>query len=126
VRHPVGLKHDVRVLQQVRRVNRPERALAGPEHDGHDIHTHLVDQARGEPLATDVAGGDLDDAVTRRPLSGRGGRAARSRPSVVTLASCLGIDELWGPVRERIDDGDLAGLGDVWGAIIPARSLSRE
>jgi hypothetical protein len=63
--------------------------------------------------------------LRRRPLSGRiggrGGRAARSRSSVVTLASCLGMDELWGPVRERIDDGDLAGLGDVLVAVSPGQ-----
>jgi hypothetical protein len=42
----------------VLRVDRPEVALAGPEHDGYDVHPHLVDQARGQHLATDVAGGD--------------------------------------------------------------------
>ncbi|MCW2747841.1 MAG: hypothetical protein JWP10_983, partial [Nocardioidaceae bacterium] len=37
------------------RLGRPEEALAGSEHDGYDIHTHLVDQACGKHLATDVA-----------------------------------------------------------------------
>ena len=50
------------------RAERPEVALAGPEHHGYDVHAHLVDQARGEHLATDVASGDLDDAVTRKLL----------------------------------------------------------
>ena len=50
------------------RVDRPEVALAGPEHDGYDVHAHLVDQAGGEHLATDVASGDLDYAVTRKLL----------------------------------------------------------
>ena len=68
VKHPVALDHHVRVLQQVLRVDRPEVALAGPEHDGHDVHAHLVDQARGQHLATDVTRGDLDYAVTRKLL----------------------------------------------------------
>ena len=46
------------------RVDRPEVALAGPEHDGYDVHSHLVDQARGKHLATDVASGE-----TRSPAS---------------------------------------------------------
>ncbi len=46
----------------------PEVALAGAEHDGHDVHAHLIDQARGKHLGTDVAGSDLDDAVTRKIL----------------------------------------------------------
>ena len=50
------------------RLDRPEVALAGPEHDGYDVHAHLVDQARGKHLATDVASGDLDYAVTRELL----------------------------------------------------------
>src|SRR5512145_1316978 len=68
VKHPVGLNHHVRILQQVLRVDRPEVALAGPEHDGYHVHAHLVDQARGKHLATDVASGDLDHAVTRKLL----------------------------------------------------------
>jgi hypothetical protein len=48
--------------------DRPEVALAGPEHDGYDVHAHLVDQARGQHLATNVASGDLDDSVARKPL----------------------------------------------------------
>jgi hypothetical protein len=68
VKHPVALNHHVRFLQQVLRVDRPEVALAGSEHDGYDVHAHLVDQARGKHLATDVASGDLDHAVTRKLL----------------------------------------------------------
>jgi hypothetical protein len=68
VKHPVALNHHVRILQQVLRVDRPEVALAGPEHDGYDVHAHLVDQTRGKRLATDVASGDLDHAVTRKLL----------------------------------------------------------
>src|SRR5687768_18394082 len=66
VKHPVALNHHVRILQQVLRVDRPEVALAGPERDGYDVHAHLVDQTRGKRLATDVASGDLDHAVTRK------------------------------------------------------------
>src|SRR5258706_847899 len=68
VNHPVALNHHVRILQQVLRVDRPEVALAGPEHDGYDVHAHLVDQTCGEHLATDVASSDLDSAVTRKLL----------------------------------------------------------
>src|SRR5947208_3104694 len=68
VKHPVALDHHVRIRQQVLRVDRPEVALAGPEHDGYDVHAHLVDQTRGKHLATDVASGDLDHAVTRKLL----------------------------------------------------------
>src|SRR4029434_7308528 len=66
VKHPVALNHHVGILQQGLCVDRPEVALAGPEHDGYDVHPHLVDQARGKHLATDVASGDLDQAVTRK------------------------------------------------------------
>jgi hypothetical protein len=68
VKHPVALNRHVRILQQVLRVDRPEVTLAGPEHDGCDVHAHLVDQARGKHLATDVASGDLDHAVPRELL----------------------------------------------------------
>ena len=68
VKHPVALDHHVGILQQVLALDRPEVALAGPEHDGYDVHPHLVDQARGKHLATDVTSGDLDDAVTRKLL----------------------------------------------------------
>ena len=37
VKHPVALNHHVRILQQVLRVDRPEVALAGPEHHGYDV-----------------------------------------------------------------------------------------
>jgi hypothetical protein len=33
---------------------------------GYDVHTHLVDQTCGKHLATGVASGDLDQAVTRK------------------------------------------------------------
>src|SRR5262245_61851043 len=68
VEHPVALNHHVRILQQALRMDRPEVALTGPEHYGYDVHAHLVDQARGKHLATDVASGDLDDAATRKLL----------------------------------------------------------
>lgn len=68
MKHPVALNHHVGILRQVLCADRPEGALSRPEHDGDDVHAHLVDQARGKDLATDVAGGDLDDAVTREPL----------------------------------------------------------
>ena len=63
VTHPVALNRHVRILQQVLRVDRPEEAFAGPQHDGYDVHAHLVDQTCGQHLATDVASSDLDDAV---------------------------------------------------------------
>ena len=68
VKHPVTLNNYVWVFQQVQCVDGAEVALAGPEHDGCDVHAHLVDQTRSKRLATDVAGGDLDDAVTREVL----------------------------------------------------------
>src|SRR5690349_7913754 len=63
VKYPVALDDRVRIRQQVLRGDRPEVALAGPEHD---VHAHLVDQARGKGLAAD--GCDLDDAVPRKLL----------------------------------------------------------
>ena len=68
MKHPVALDHHVRILQQVLRVDRSEVALAGPEHDGYDVHPHLVDQTGGQHLPTDVARSDLDDAVTGKLL----------------------------------------------------------
>ena len=65
VKHPVALNHHVRILQQVLRVDRPEVALAGPHHHGRDVHAHLVHEPRGQHLAADVAGSDLDRAVAR-------------------------------------------------------------
>src|SRR6476661_10642612 len=64
VQHPVALNNDLWVFQQVLRVDGAEVPLAGPEYDGCDVHAYLVDQTCGEHLATDVAGGDLDHAVT--------------------------------------------------------------
>ena len=62
-------------------IDRPEVGLAGPEHDGDDVHPHLVDETRREHLATDVAGRDLDGAVVRdfRALA-----SAASMPSTMT------------------------------------------
>ena len=68
VQHPVALDHHVGILQQVLCVDRPEVALAGPDHHGRDVHGHLVDEPRGQHLATDVAGGDLDRAPARELL----------------------------------------------------------
>jgi hypothetical protein len=45
---------------------------------GYDVHAHLVDQARGKHLATDLASGDLDQVVTRKLL---GLATAASTPS---------------------------------------------
>lgn len=64
VKHPVAPDDHVGILQQVLCVDRPKVAFAGPEHDGHEVHADLVDQARGQHLAADVTGGDLDDAVS--------------------------------------------------------------
>ena len=64
VEHAVALNQHVGVREQVQCVHRPEVAFAGPEHDGYDVHADLVDQAGRKHLATHVASGDLDDAVT--------------------------------------------------------------
>ena len=68
VKHPVALNNYVWAFQQVLRVDGAEVALAGPEHDGCDVHAYLVDQTCGEHLAADVASSDLDSAVTRKLL----------------------------------------------------------
>src|SRR5688572_13677528 len=91
VEHPVALDHRVGILQQVLRVDRPEEALAGPEHDGDDVHAHLVDEARGKRLASDVTGGDLDDAVARE-LPRRGDGCLDALDEVERR---LGIPALW-------------------------------
>jgi hypothetical protein len=57
--NPVALNHHVRILQRLLRLDRPGVPLAGPEHHGYDVHAHLVDQAGGKHLATDIASGDL-------------------------------------------------------------------
>ena len=50
-------------------MRRPTRSSARrTQHHWYDVHAHLVDQTRGKHLATDVAGGDLDHAVTRKLL----------------------------------------------------------
>src|SRR4026208_987784 len=81
VKHPVALNHHVSILQQVLRVDRPEVALAGPEHDGYDVHAHLVNQARGKHLATAVASGDRDHAATRELLRLRPGCPRAAPPA---------------------------------------------
>jgi hypothetical protein len=73
-------------------VDRPEVALAGPEHDGYDVHAHLVNQARGKHLATDVA--------TR---SGRPSSAVRVVAAMTLLvggpAEAFGVDaRRWRPM----------------------------
>ena len=68
VKDPVALNNFVWAVQQVLRVDGAEVALAGPEHDGCDVHAYLVDQTCGEHLAADVASSDLDSAVARKLL----------------------------------------------------------
>lgn len=51
VKHPVAPDHRDGILQQELPVDRSEVALAGPEHDGHDVHALLVKQACGKHLA---------------------------------------------------------------------------
>src|ERR1044072_5810000 len=68
VEHPVASDHHVGILEQVLCVERAEVALAGPEHHGRDVHGDLVDEPRGQHLAADVAGGDLDRTVARELL----------------------------------------------------------
>ena len=71
MKHSVALNHHVGILQQVLRVDRPEVALAGPEHHGYDVHAHLVDQTRGKHLATGcVAGRRSARPTTRTPEDG--------------------------------------------------------
>jgi hypothetical protein len=65
---PGCLDHHVGILEQVLCGDRPEEALAGPEHHGRDVHGDLVDEPGGQHLAADVAGGDLDRAVARELL----------------------------------------------------------
>lgn len=43
VEHPTSLDHEFGVVQQVLGVESPEVALAGAEHDGHNVHRDLVD-----------------------------------------------------------------------------------
>src|SRR5438876_4811054 len=58
MQHAVAPDHDVGVLQQVLGVDRAEVPLAGTKHDGHDIHRHLIHEAQGKGLSTDVTGRD--------------------------------------------------------------------
>lgn len=53
------------------------KALAGAEHDGYDVHPHLVDQARGEELA---AGADLEGTRLPSPGPTRAERCRRPVP----------------------------------------------
>lgn len=89
VKHSVAGNHHVRILQQVLGVDRAGVALAGPEHDGYDVHAHLVDQARGEHLPADVgvlarlgvgAAGIRNGAprLTMSSAAGAGGRVSRA------------------------------------------------
>jgi len=55
MKHPTTLNHDVRILQQVLRVNVTEVPLPVPEHHGHDVHRDLVDEPECEGLPTDIA-----------------------------------------------------------------------
>src|SRR4051794_31025870 len=66
VKHPVALNDYVWAFQQVLRVDGAEVTLAGPEHDGCDVHAYLVDPTCGERLAADVASSELDSAVIRK------------------------------------------------------------
>lgn len=68
VKHPVALIDHVRIFQHVLRVDGPEVALAGPEHDRYNVHTDFVDQTCGKCLATDVASGNIDHSVARKFL----------------------------------------------------------
>ena len=65
VKHSVALNDHVGILQQVLGIDRAEEALAGAEYDGGDVHAHLVHETRGEELAANVSGRDLDSAVAR-------------------------------------------------------------
>src|SRR5699024_829430 len=96
VQHPVPLDHLVRTVQQVLAVDRTEVALARTEHDGYDVHAYLVDQTCGEQLATDIAGGNLDQAVTGQLLcSGHRGLDAVDE----VVGSLRGPAGGWRPVR---------------------------
>ena len=71
VQHPVTPDDHVRVLQQVLALDRPEVAPTGAEHDRHDVHRDLVDQAFRQRLATDLAGRTVwpaDREIERFPL----------------------------------------------------------
>ncbi len=67
VEDSVALNHLVGAFQQMLRIDWPEVAFSAPD-DGHDVHPYLVDQPRGQHLPADVAGGDLDHAITREFL----------------------------------------------------------
>jgi hypothetical protein len=68
VQRPVAADDHVGVLQQVLAVDRPEVPFAGAEHHRHDIHRHLVDQARGEGLPADLARRHRNGALAREVL----------------------------------------------------------
>ena len=97
------------------RVDRPEVALAGPEHDGDDVHAHLVHQAGGERLTTDIAGGDLDkpEIAARVAWSGAGINLRTGTPSAAQIAEAVGrmnADPAYGAAARRIAD-ELAEAG---------------
>ena len=78
------------IFQQVLCVDRSKETLAGTEHDGHDVHAHLVDQARGKDLSADVARRHLDHAVTSQfPRLIQGGFH-----TVYKVERCVGIPAL--------------------------------
>src|SRR6476469_3078552 len=66
VKHPAALNNDVWAFQQVLRIDGAEVTLAGPEHDGCDVHAYLVDPTCGERLAADIASSELNGAITRK------------------------------------------------------------
>jgi hypothetical protein len=65
VKNPVALNNYVWAFQRVLRVDGAEVALAGPEHDGCDVHAYLVDQTCSEHLAacSTVAGRSHNSAA---------------------------------------------------------------
>jgi len=79
MKHPVAPDRHVGVLQQVLGVDRPEVRLAGTKHDRHDIHRHLVHEAQGKGLSTDVTGRDRNDAFASKLLRFRDRAATSSK-----------------------------------------------
>lgn len=79
MKHPVALNHHVGILQQVLCVDRPEGALAGPEHDGYDVLAHLVDQAQGKDTLPPTS--PAATSTMRSPASSCALATAASTPS---------------------------------------------
>ena len=50
------------VIQQMLGVDRTEVPLPRSEHDGNNVHRHLVHQTKGESLTPDVTGRHCDGA----------------------------------------------------------------